>query len=443
MQHNPSAPAGGGFPGAADASAQMLAMMQQQQQQFMQAMAAQQQALTTAMQAMAQPQQVPSQTLLAAQMLSLTSLGQLRAFDGRPGSTGLALQEWLSHAEHYFAARESAMGILAAQGDAHRVHATRAALTHDAQSWYSSLPDSKVPNTWSDFKTELTKRFDSASSAQVKEAALQRFVDAARRVRDKLNLEGIQRYTTLFEQHASRIAPARMTDASKRLLYAQGLPSRYAEMVLTEDAKEIPLGLHEVAQSVLAKASMRAHASSGGYPYSSPSPAAASPGSTGRADAMEIDAISVCAAQFGIPYEEASRYLEPQEGWAPHETHSARYPAASGPASAAAAPSPPPDRQTGSTDGPQLERLLAAFESRYGKPSSGQGKGQSQRRNAPNDLAREVPSELANARKEAGLCIKCGITRYESGSKGHNARTCKLPVDKTTNAVEGRKKANF
>ena len=54
-----------------------------------------------------------------------------------------------------------------------------------------------------------------------------------------------------------------------------------------------------------------------------------------------------------------------------------------------------------------------------------------------------VPAELIAARKEAGLCMKCGIHEYTPGSQGHNSNTCRANIDKTTSAAEGKKKANF
>lgn len=409
-----------------------LQAQQQQQQQFMQAMLSQQQALTALMQSIPQQQQQPSQALLAAQMLSLSTLGQLKPFDGKAGPTGLALQEWLTHAELYFMARENAMGITATEGDAHRISAARAALTDDALRWLSSLP-SPLPATWASFRLAMKKRFDSVSSAQVREATLQRFVEAARRVREKLNVEGIQKYTTLFLQHASQLDSGRVTEASKRILYAQGLPARYAEMVLTEDAKDNPPPLHEVAQTVLAKATMKAHANSGGLPQA----AADDPSPSPTSDSMEIDSIRLCAAQFGIPLAEIGRLLASQGSMHTHARGNAAntLPSTAGPSSSGG-------RSSTSEEISPAERLLAAFEARYGKSSSSSGQSQSSRRNTPNDSSDEVPQELADDRKEAGLCIRCGVTNYEPGSRGHNARTCTLPVNKVLSAAEGRKQAN-
>jgi hypothetical protein len=161
-------------------------------------------------------------------------------------ATGLAAREWLAHAEYYFTARESALGIDAVQGGPFRVHSARAALVDDALRWLTAMP--QLPADWAAFRTAFLQRFSSVPAAQVREAQLQRFVDAARRVREKLTVDGLQRYTTLFLQQAGEIPSERMTDATKRTLYAQGLPPRYAELVLTEDAGANPPPLHEVAQ---------------------------------------------------------------------------------------------------------------------------------------------------------------------------------------------------
>ena len=80
---------------------------------------------------------------------------------------------------------------------------------------------------------------------------------------------------------------------------------------------------------------------------------------------------------------------------------------------------------------------------RVGAGQDARNRGHTSRRNVPGSVTQEVPRELFESRKAAGLCAKCGVTKYEPGSKGHNAGTCKLPVDKTMSAADGRKKANF
>jgi hypothetical protein len=152
---------------------------------------------------------------------------------------------------------------------------------------------------------------------------------------------------------------------------------------------------------------------------------------------MDIDAISLCAAQFGVPCDEAARYFDNSEGWAPHDT--------SGPSASPPASSPSPTSSSAGDE--RIERLLNAFAARFGSASGGSsgasGRGQSQRRNVPSSIRDVIPDALVRARKEAGLCAKCGVVKYEAGGKGHNARTCQAAADKTTSVAEGRKKANF
>ena len=132
--------------------------------------------------------------------------------------------------------------------------------------------------------------------------------------------------------------------------------------------------------------------------------------------------------------DEARGYIAESEGWAAHDTSGApagRSAAAS--ASAAAAGS-----AGGSPAGWEqfLDALDERLERRYG------GKAAQSRRTVPGDVMREIPEQLAMQRREAGLCIKCGVAKYEPGSRGHNSRTCKAPANKTTGVGnEGKRKA--
>ena len=192
---------------------QQMQQQQLQQQQFFEAlMAHQNQQLATILQ---QPQSLHGPPN-AAQLLALSSLGQLRPFDSKVNTNGLAGREWLTHAEHHFAAREAAVGATAAQADGYRVHAARNALSDDALRWLNALP--QPPVTWQSFREAFLQRFSSVPAVQVREAQLQRFVEGARRIRDKLNVEGMHRYTTLFLQYAGEIPAERMTEATKRAL---------------------------------------------------------------------------------------------------------------------------------------------------------------------------------------------------------------------------------
>ena len=427
-------------PGADSAAVQQMLVQQQQAIQALQAqlLHSQQQqqqppavldlaalaALLQQQQQAAQQQQLQA----TAQLLALQALGQLPTFSGKGALSGLAALEWLQQAERYFTARETALGVNAASGDATRVALGANALQEDAQRWYNGLPSVSHPTTWQGFRDALLGRYGSIPAVRVRVEQLRSFVDAARRLRDKMTLEGLQGYTSRFQQLASEIPSTHLTEHGKLELLARGLTPRLAEVVLQEDAKETPPPLHEIAQKILARAAFKEYA--GSMSASSASQ---------HGDAMQLDSISLCATQFGVSREEAARYVEPGEGWAPHDTD------ARSPATAYLPASSP-------TDGFE-ERMLAAFQrfhastgsSSSSPPSSqAQGKSQSQRRNVPKALREEISEALLDARRAVGLCIKCGVVKYEpGGNNAHNSRTCKAAADKTTSVADGKKKAGF
>jgi hypothetical protein len=409
------------------AHAQLVHQLQQQAQQQAQQAQQMQQAQQVALQAEQQAQQQAQQHAAAqlspvVQMLALSALGQLARFDGKgtASAAGLAARDWLTQAVLYFEAREQALGITAAQGDASRITTARLALTDDALHWHTSVPAAQRPQTWAAFSTAFVLRFCSVSTEQARSAELRKFVAVPNAVRSKLNADGMARVTTQFLQLAGQIPDERMTAATKRELLMQILPPRYAEMVLEEDAKPEPRALHVLVQAVLAKASFKAFAGV------SASSAAAAP----SPDAMQVDAISLAAATFGWSREEAAAHLADAEGWAAHDTDSST--AAGSPAA----------RSSAGGDLALLERLeraertIAAFASRPGA-------GGDHHRPSPSGMAKEVPAALANERKAVGLCIKCGVAKYVPGPDGHNARVCKAAVDKSTTVAAGKKKAGL
>ena len=70
----------------------------------------------------------------AASLLLLQSLGDLPAFDGRcTPDTTLIANEWLQNADNYFASRERALGLTAAQGDESRLLSAINALKLEAR----------------------------------------------------------------------------------------------------------------------------------------------------------------------------------------------------------------------------------------------------------------------------------------------------------------------
>jgi hypothetical protein len=368
------------------------------------------------------------QAASSAQLLLLQSLGSLPTFSGKGGDTTLVAHEWLQRAEDFFASREHALGIDAALGDQARLLNAAYALQDDARRWYSALP--QRPATWTGFQDALKARFCSVPSERIRVDRLTEFVDKAARIRDKLNVQGMQAFTAHFAQLAGQVSPAYVTQHQKLGLLARGLPQRYAEVVMMEDAKDPLPQLHEVINTVLARASFKEQAASYGG-------ASTSSGST---DPINIDAISLAAAAFGWSREEAQRNLSDSEGWTPHDTSgsskSSQWRSTAGPASAAS----PPPTHTSNEQLAQLLNALLAHTTRVGAGPAARERNQSRRNGG---VAKEIPAELIDARKDAGLCIRCGVVEYEPGSRGHNAATCDAAVDRTTSVEDGLKQAGL
>jgi hypothetical protein len=90
----------------------------------------------------------------------------------------------------------------------------------------------------------------------------------------------------------------------KFALLARILPRRYAEVVRKEDAK-LPLpALHEVINTVLARAAHKEQAAL--YAGAAAAVATAAP--------LGVDAVSAAALRFGLTQEEAARYLADEAG---------------------------------------------------------------------------------------------------------------------------------
>jgi hypothetical protein len=282
-------------------------------------------------------------------------------------------------------------------------------------------------STWQEFKAAFADRFSSVPAAQVREQQLRQFVTAAHRLRDKLNVEGLQRYTTLFLQRAGEIPSSRMTDATKRHLYSQGLPTRYAEMVLTEDAKAEPMALHEVAQHVLAKATMKTYAgASAGYQIGEAS-------TTQRdGDAMDVDAVSLCAAHFGVTRDEAAAYCTTgRDGM-----HAARSDVAPAGAARGSSPITPPSTEL-------LSQLLAAIAApRQQKDTSMiQSAGCSKSGFAMEDGLVVLLEDFIAAWKQARQGVKSGTGHDDGCANGPNRGTDTTKVADGTQRVGS--KQNF
>ena len=362
----------------------------------------------------------------AAQHSLLQSLGELPTFSGKGADTTLIAHEWLTRAEDLFAAREQALGITATLGDKSRLLNAINALTDDARRWFTALP--QRPIDWTTFVVAVKARFCSVPSERIRVDKLHEFVEKAAKLRENLNVQGMQAYMTRFVQLAGEVPDAYVTLHGKIALLVRGLPKRYAEVVLKEDARTPTPPLHEIVNTVLSRAANKEQAASYGGASSSSGPASAA--------GVGVGAISLASAVFGWTREEAAQHLEDSEGWRPHDTDSQRAP------SAAAASATPPR-----TDD-QFERFINAIAARVGagpaaRDNAARNGGSNSRRNVNAGVRNEIPNELVEARKAAGLCIKCGIVKYEGGGRGHNAGTCKAVADKTTSVAEGKKKADF
>jgi hypothetical protein len=442
-------PLGGSAPSAAEQAilqqqAQMIQHLeqqlaqQQQQQQQMQQQLQQQQAGPSEIQQMAALliQQAEAQRIAqrdnTMQLLAAQTMGPLEPFLGKGSMAGTQTEDWLRRAERWFSAREQA-GLGANRVDATRLIYATEALREDAIRWYEAIPEASRPTTWAAFRKALLQRFSSSATESIRLDRLRTFCVSTGKLRDKMTMEGIQSFLARFQQLAAAVPDWLCTAHNRLELLGRALPPRLSEAVWTEHRKDPALEplipLHQLVDKLLSKAYSKEYAHS----HSGQSGAGGSAAAAAGASPMDLDALQLCATQFDVSMDEARRYLQPGEGWASFDTDGSgigsQSAAAAGQGSAAATP----------TDA-LVERLCAAVEARF-VANRNAPRGQSQRRNVPSDLAKEVPELLASARKAAGLCIKCGVTKYEPGSKGHNSRTCHLPTDKTTSAVEGKRRA--
>jgi hypothetical protein len=367
------------------------------------------------------------QATTAAQQLVLRSLGELPLFSGKGADTTLLAQEWLQRAERFFAIREQALGIDAAMGDESRLLNAAYALQDDARRWYDALPEQ--PSTWPAFRDAVKARFCSVPSERIRVDRLTEFVEKASRLRDKLNVQGMQAFTARFAQLAGEVPDEYLTQHHKFALLARGLPQRYAEVVLQEDAKKPLPAMHEVINTVLSRAAVKQQAASyGGASASSGSPIP-----------INIDAISLAVATFGWTREEAGQHLSDGEGWAPHDTHGGHQGSSSGQGAGAASSGSQPPTITSE----QVTQLLAAFAAQSTRVGAGPAARGAHHWSGGLSNAKEVPADLARARQDAGLCIRCGIAKYEPGRDGHHARICQAPADKTTGVEDGIKQAGL
>jgi hypothetical protein len=363
----------------------------------------------------------------------LAALPTLQPFSGKGAAAGLEASEWLTDAEFVLEAREELLGTKgSARADRERVLLATQAMRDDARAWYRSLGASVA--TWADFKKQFSKRYQCLPSLHLLEAQLEQLVADSERRRDKMTIEQLQHYSTRFVELANRLPADCLTNHTKLKLYARGLKEGLRRYVVEQHMKDTTPMLHEVVQEVLRRAALRNYAAAGAAALAPSAPlASASSSSPTSGDAMDLGAAELLRAAdvFGISREQAMAYLQPAEGWAPHDT------GATEDRTTADAPSVQPWAAALNA----IQQQQAAFQQQVLNALSQGSKSAGRRSVAP--ATKAVPEELAKARTEAGLCIRCGVHKYEPGTRGHNSRTCRLPVDKTTTVTEGRRKAGF
>jgi hypothetical protein len=256
------------------------------------------------------------------------------------------------------------------------------------------------------------------------ETQLELLVDRLSKIREKLTTQLLERYTQQFQLLANQIPSDRMLERTKILLFSKALPTRLRMLVLEEDEKAGSPGadaaarrnitLNAIVDKILRRSATLVTAA--GSASSSHSH------SSGSGDAMDLSAVEMCSRVFDVSIAEATRYFESAEGWAPHDTSSSL--AATGSSSTQS------DREAA------LARQVSALQEQLNLSATS-------RRTVAPPVKKEIPEQLAADRRSAGLCVRCGIVKYEPGGKGHNSRTCQAQPDKSTSAAAGAKRAGL
>lgn len=353
-----------------------------------------------------------------------------RTFAGKGAAAGLTATDWIADAEYVFRTNEQLLGTAGtASAAASRLALAAAALTDEARVWYRGLTEQgKEPSSWEEFKRTFKGRFDVVSSSWFLQKELEKLVERHQQKRENMSMDAMSAYCSRFEELANRLPDEFMLRHTKLNLLAQGLPLRARRTVMDSTVQEDytqAKTVSEMVALVLRKAATDLYAREGvkGLSASSSSPATSSSSSSGVAD-MDLGALTRAMDVFGVNRSQAAQYLREQEGWAPHDTSD------SGSSSTAPAPHV---ALTAMLQGMETEKaaalLLNAFGTHRNRTAVSQG------------IKKTVPKELADARKKAGLCLKCGVVQYVTG--GHTARSCRAPVDLQTGVKEGRKKAGM
>lgn len=416
----PSPLAGGSATSLGDPQLAALAQQLQQQQQTAQ-LAAQQQ-LQQQMQAAIQQMQAQLQQQLAqqsgpspsphaplpspssaaafsplalAQAVVATQRVELESFSAGTGNTaGIAAHNWLRDADAAFDEQSLLLGG-AALPDAFRIAAARRALKGAAATWWHNTPVPQRPTTWPAFKTALLARYQLAGAEQRLEAELRAYVKAVATRRDKHTASSLDKYTAAFQERAQQISDRVLEPRARLLLFADGLNLRGRELAQKADTEALKKGVHADLPKLIGEVMQRAvdKEMAGGSASSS-------------GDAMDLSSVQAMAHTFGLGDADARRYvaIAEAEGLQEYDTDDS-------PAPAHAASALEQARQTIAN----LEHSLAALSS-----------------SGPKRAAGNVPADLAKARRDLKICIKCGKQPYVEGRHGHKSTNCTGREDVTT-----------
>lgn len=365
-----------------------------------------------------------------AQMQAQAALAtRPRPFAGRGAAAGMAAANWIADAEFTFRTNEQLLGTAGTPSAvASRLALAAAALTDEARVWYRGLSErAQEPQTWEEFKRAFKGRFDSISSSWLLKGELEKLVER-HQGKESMSMEVMSSYCARFEEIANRLPDEFLPRHAKLDLLSKGLPLRARKTVMDPTVQEDftqAKSVSEVVATVLKKASTDLYAKEGakGLSAGSSSSAAGASSASGVAD-MDLGAVAMAMNAFGVSRREAEQYMHEQEGWAAHETSD----------SVGSSSTPSPHAALAAVlQRMEPERAAAVLLNAFGTHRN--------RTAIPPGVKKTVPKGLADARKEAGLCLKCGVVPYVTG--GHTARSCRAQADLVTSVAEGRKKAGL
>ena len=426
----------------------------------------------------AAPAAAPGAGVSPLAAMQLASLAPLEPFDGRPsqqGRTANPADAWLRKAEGFFALREEAMQLssAAAAVQLFRVRLAASRLQGPAQQWYESLDASgQAPTTWPDFRTLFLERFSPVASTLLHWDQLKEISAQAKKLRS-MSLVVLTGYISRFLDVAAQLpASAGYTDVMKMHVFADGLPERLREKCFEQLARGLqlekqpadpvsglaqtkPFNLATFAHKLLATHANREYAyqsgAAGAGASSSRSSASASAASADAlSDPMDLSSMQRCVDVLGLSPADVAGCFADSEGWAPCSTaapSSSSSSSSSAPLAAmghfgpGAAPFYPPHPAAGAAP---YGYYWPAGPAAFGPMAAAQLNAlHTQRPSRDRRAEKAIPDDIADKRKKAGLCIRCGVRNFVKGNKGHNARTCKAPApDLTTSVQAGRAQAD-